>query len=705
MDEPTLPSAETLINRELSWLDFARRVVALAADPGQPLMERVKFAGIMGSIYDEFVMKRIGGLRQKLAREAGNPSPDGLTPQQQLEACRSDLAQQESRLAELVLDELLPALAAAGTPLREYADLDPDAREALRAHFKAEIEPSLTPLAVDVSHPFPFISNLGLNLALQVTDPDHRVRFVRLKVPTHGQRWVPVPGGSGCVALEAVILHNLDQLFPAALALAGYPFRVIRGAKDSPYDQGDPGPDASPGELLAMVTRELEARRYAGVVRLQVATAMPAALRGWLAARLELTDPADVVALPGPLALGELMGFPGPSAPALHDPPHTPALHPRCAALSSREPQQLFAELRRGDLLVHHPYQSFDRSVLLVLEAAARDPQVVAIKLTIYRISARAPVVEKLLEAVRSGKQVAVLVEITARFDEAPNMRWARLLEREGVHVVYGMEQLKTHAKLSLVVRREGANMRYYCHLGTGNYHDGTARLYEDFGLLTADPALCGDVANLFNELTGATPYDRYQRLLVAPRYLRERFTALIRREAEHARAGRPSGIRAKMNQLQDPVLIGELYAASQAGVPVELNVRGLCCLRAGVPGLSDNIRVFSVVGRFLEHSRVYRFENGGQPEFYLGSADWMTRNLDRRVEQIFPVLDQGVAGELDAILALYAEDNASAWDMQPDGSYRKREPAPGEPPRVVQELLIERAAQQLRGSLPATQA
>ena len=691
MDATGPPPPETLINRELSWLDFARRVVALADDPDRPLMERVKFAGITGMILDEFVMKRIGGLRQRLTREGDTQAPDGMTVEAQLAACRAELPHHEAQLAARVA-ELCERLADAGTPLRDYAELPEAERVALRERFLATIAPTLTPLAVDVSHPFPFISNLGLNLALQVTDPGLRRRFVRLKVPTQGQRWIEVPGGRGCVPLEAVIRHNLDLLFPAARSIEGYPFRVIRGAKDSPWDQGDPGPEAPPGQLLAMVARELEARRFAGVVRLQVDASMPPGLRDWLAAQLEV-DPRDVGVVEGLLAPGDLATFPGPQATEFHDPPHVPLVHPRFRDLSSRQPERLFHEIRRGDILVHHPYDAFDRSVLLFLEAAARDPRVVAIKLTIYRISARAPAIQALLEAVRNGKQVAVLVEITARFDEEPNMRWAHLLEREGVHVVYGMEQLKTHAKLAMVVRREDGAIRRYCHLGTGNYHDGTARLYEDLGLFTADPALGDDVAALFNELTGAAPYDRYRHLMVAPRYLRERFTALIRREAEHARAGRPSGIRAKMNQLQDPALIGELYAASRAGVPIELNVRGLCCLRAGVPGLSENVRVFSVLGRFLEHSRIYRFENGGEPEHFIGSADWMKRNLDRRVEQIVPVLDRGCARELDAILDVYVADNASAWDMQPDGSYRQRCPPPETPPLVAQALLIERSA------------
>ncbi|NCF11062.1 MAG: polyphosphate kinase 1 [Gammaproteobacteria bacterium] len=692
MDDAPLPEPGSLINRERSWLDFACRVVTLAEDPDLPLMERVKFAGIMGMIYDEFAMKRIGGLRQRLARGDAGLSPDGLTAEAQLTACRDELARHEARLGRLVVEILLPELATTGTPLLTFEELEAGQRDALRRRFRDTIEPTLTPLAVDISHPFPFISNLGLNLALEVTDRGQRQRFVRLKVPIKGQRWIPLPEADGCVALEDVILNCLDLMFPAAVSIEGYPFRVIRGAKDSPWDQGDPGPDASPGQLLAMVAWELEARRFAGVVRLQVGSSMPERMRTWLAAHLEV-DMLDVGTIEGPLAVGDLTSFPGPQDAIHHDVPYTPALHPRFRDLSAKQPERVFAEIRRGDILVHHPYQSFDRSVLLFLDAASRDPTVLAIKLTIYRISARAPVIEKLLEAVRAGKQVAVLVEITARFDEEPNMRWAHLLEREGVHVIYGMEQLKTHAKLAMVVRHENSGIRRYCHLGTGNYHDGTARLYEDLGLFTANSELGEDVAALFNELTGATPYDRYRHLLVAPRYLRPRFTELIRREAEHARAGRPSGIRAKMNQLQDPALIGELYAASQAGVPIELNVRGLNCLRAGVPGLSDTIRVLSVVGRFLEHSRVYRFENGGQPEHFLGSADWMKRNLDRRVEQIVPVLDHGVAREIDAILASYGEDNASAWDMQSDGSYVRRRPAPGEPSRRVQEMLMERAA------------
>jgi len=690
---PDSPAA--LIDRELSWLSFARRVLALAEDPAEPLLERVKFAGIMGMIYDEFAMKRLGGLFRKLRSDEGNRGPQGLTPAEVLEACRSELRSQQGLVARLVEEQLRPALRDLGTPILDVGDLDQSQREFLGRYFAESVEPILTPLAADAAHPFPFISNLGLNLAVLVTEPGRRNRrFVRIKVPANRSRWVPLPNHAGWVPLEQVIADSLSALFPRAPELACSYFRVTRGAKDDPWtDQAaDEDVELSPGAIVGMVTAELTARKYAGAVRLEVSADMPAGLRGWLANQLD-TDPADIIATPGLLGLGDLLALPVGGHAEQRDPPHEPVTHPRLRNLDRTDPSAVFDEIRRGDILVHLPYHSFDSSILLFLKSAAADPAVLAIKLTIYRTGRHSPILQALKEAARRGKQVAVLVEITARFDEAPNISWGQELEKAGAHVAYGVERVKTHVKLALVVREEPSGIRRYVHVGTGNYHEGTARLYEDLGLLTADPELAAHAAAVFNELTAGIPAPTPGTLLVAPHDLRERFTALIRREAEHARAGRPCGIRAKMNQLQDPQMIRELYEASLAGVPIVLNVRGLCCLRAGVPGLSPTIQVYSTLGRFLEHSRIYRFESGGAPELFIGSADLMTRNLSRRMEAVAPVRDPVIKGELENILQIYEQDNCSAWDMQPNGEYVRRHPAVGEAPRAAQQMFIERSA------------
>jgi polyphosphate kinase len=677
-------------------LSFARRVLALAEDPAQPLLERVKFAGIMGMIFDEFAMKRMGGLHRRIQNHETQPGPDGLTPVEELAACRAELHAQSRLVDRLVASELRPALASAGIPIRDVEGLDDTERAHLRGYFRESVEPILTPLAVDAAHPFPFISNLGLNLAVQVTEAGRsRSRFVRIKVPANRPRWVALPGSEAVVPLEQVIAANLGELFPGASQLRCYFFRVTRGAKDDPWTDmlTDEEPELSPGALIGMVTAELTARRFAGVVRLQVGADMPVDLQRWIGAQLH-ADPGDIEPSGGLLALADLMRLPLEGHGELRDPPHEPVTHPRLRPLDPTDPAAIFDEIRRGDLLVHMPYHSFDTSILRFLQSAAVDPKVLAVKLTIYRTSSHSPIIQALADAARRGKQVAVLVEITARFDEAPNIVWGQHLEQAGAHVAYGVERLKTHVKLALVVREEEHGIRRYVHVGTGNYHTGTARLYEDIGILTCEPALAAEAAALFNELTGAVPSPGYARLMVSPHNLRERFTALIRREAEHARAGRPSGIRAKLNQLQDTRIIRELYLASQAGVPIRLNVRGLCCLRAGVAGLSDTIRVFSTLGRFLEHGRIYRFENGGDPEIYIGSADWMRRNLDRRMEAIAPVLDPALKAELEAILRVFEQDDCTAWDMQPDGTYLRRQPAAGAPCRGAQQVFIDLAQQ-----------
>ncbi|MDX2445960.1 MAG: polyphosphate kinase 1 [Desulfobacterales bacterium] len=693
-----IDSPETYINRELSWLSFARRVLAMAQDHRLPLLERVKFAGIMGMLYDEFAMKRIGGLKRKIQKGKKKPSRDGLTPDEQLKACRAELDTQTELVSKLVQKKIRPALSKVGIPILEYKTLNKSQRGQMLAYFKESVEPILTPLAVDVSHPFPFISNLGLNLAINVTERKKKHnRFVRIKVPANRPRWVPLLGKAGFVPLEQVIAANLQQLFPQAVKIACYFFRVTRVAKDDPWEQtglDNPAFDSTPGIIVSMVTNELKARKFAGVVRLEVGANMPKALRSWLVEQLG-ADLDDVESVRGLLALADLSMFSVKNHPELRYPSHTPVTHPRLSGIDTSDPDQIFAEIRRAEIMLHHPYHSFDSSVLNFLQCASVDPKVLAIKLTIYRTSSDSPIVQALQRATRNGKQVSVLVEITARFDEAPNIAWGQLLEQVGVHVAYGVERLKTHVKLALVVREEENGLRRYVHVGTGNYHTGTARIYEDLGVLSCDPELGANVAALFNELTSATPYQCYNKLMVAPHNLRERITRLIHREAENKRKGKPCGIKVKMNQLQDAQIIKELYHTGQAGVPISLNIRGLCCLRAGVPGLSENIRVFCTLGRFLEHSRIYRFENAGDPEYFIGSADWMRRNLDRRMESVMPVTDPILKIELEKTLQIYEDDNSSAWDMQPDGNYRKRKPKKGGKPRSAQETFIDMTERQ----------
>ena len=694
-DVIAIGTPESYINRELSWLSFARRVLALAEDPTAPLLERVKFAGIMGMLYDEFSMKRIGGLMRRIEKKQIRVSSDGLTPQQELEASRRELRRQTDKLCDLV-EDLRAALAGVGIPILGHEQLNAKQRAHVRQYFRESVAPILTPLAVDVGHPFPFISNLGLNIGLEVKDSrDKKPHFVRIKVPPNRPRWIEVPGG-GYVPIEQVIGNNLEQMFSPAADIRFYQFRVTRGAKDNPWDRipiTEEEPDMLPGSIIGMVTAELTARKFAGVVRLQVGEDMPESMRTWLTQQLNV-DPEDVLIWKGLMNLTDLVTFQPDGFPELRDPIHKPVTHPRLKHLDAKYSGAIFEEIRRGNFLVHLPYHNFNTSILRFLQSAAQDSGVLAIKISIYRTSSQSPVMQALIEAARRGKQVAVFVEITARFDEAPNIAWGEVLENAGVHVVYGMKRLKTHVKLALVVREESGDIRRYVHVGTGNYHAGTARQYEDLGILSCDPDLTESVAAVFNELTGSIGAPDYGNLLVAPHNLRERFTELIRREAEHGRAGRPCGIRAKMNQLQDTQINQELYAAGRAGVSISLNVRGMCCLRAGVPGLSENIKVFSVLGRFLEHARIYRFENGGEPEFFIGSADWMRRNLDARMETIMPVLDNDIMQELEHILDVYESDNVTAWDMLPDNTYLRRTPANGENPRPSQERFIQEAAQ-----------
>ena len=684
-----LDSPEAYFNRELSWLAFARRVLAQVVDPQVPLLEQVRFLGIVGMLHDEFFMKRMSGLKHQISENSSKLSLDGRSPQQEFEVCRQEVLGQMDLICRYLEEGIAPALASEGIPIADYKRLKKAQRAALRSYFRDAVLPILTPLAVDPEHPFPFISNFGLNLAVLLPTKDKRQRFIRIKVPDNRPRWVPVPKGKGFVPLEQVIAENLDLLYPAAPPRKVYVFRVTRGAEGAP----DPGSDlqesatGEPGSIIQQVGRELKARRFAGVVRLQVDSSFPKKLSNWLTKQLGANS-LDVYRTPYILGLKDLSQLDSGDRPDLSYLPYTPVDHPRLSRLP-KQPGAIFREIDGGDILLHHPYHSFDSSVLSFIESAVLDPAVLAIKLTIYRTSADSPIVKALAEASRLGKQVAVLVEVTARFDEAPNIAWGRYLEREGVHVAYGVERLKTHVKLALVVREEGGQVRRYSHLGTGNYHTGTARFYEDVGVLTSDDDVCADVASIFNALTGGRLSGDQRRILVAPVTMRRQLNSLIRREAEHARNGRICGIEAKLNQLQDPNVIRELYRAGRAGVPIRLNVRGLCCLRPGVAGLSENIRVYGVVGRFLEHSRIYAFRNGGDPDYYIGSADWMKRNLNSRVETVLPILDEQVKMELREILDVYVEDNCSAWDCLTDGTYERRSPASGEVPLAAQEVFI----------------
>ena len=684
----TLP--ERFLNRELSWLAFPHRVTAMARDSELPLIERLRYVGIVGMLHDEFFMKRMSRLMRQLQQGSNIPQIDGKTPREQYEACRTVLLEQIEELTAL-LSRLLPEMAREGIPLQDYHEVAEVGRAGLRDYFEQSVLPILTPLAVDAEHPFPFISDRTLNLAvvLPAAIPGD-TRFVRLKVPDNRPRWVPVPQGAGMVPLEQVIAANLDLLFPNVGTPESWLFRVTRDA-DGVVGREEPqeGEDEliQPGSIVSQVSSELKARRFAPVVRLEVDGNMPEVILEWIQEQLGVHE-TETYAPEHTMRLSDLRDLDPQFREDLLFPFMEPAVPERLARLDN-SPESIFEEIKKGDLLVHHPYESFEHSVLRFIESAAEDPAVLAIKTSIYRTSADSPIIRALIDAARRGKQVAVLVEITARFDEAPNIAWGQRLEEEGVHVTYGVERLKTHIKLALVVREEEGRIKSYSHVGTGNYHVWTARHYEDLGLLTSDEDISGEVAQLFNALTGATTHPEYRTLLVAPVNLRHRFLELIRREAENAAVGRGAGIRAKMNQLQDPEIIQELYKASRAGVPISLNVRGLCCLRPGDPSFSPTVSVFSEVGRFLEHSRIYEFHNDGSPEVFIGSADWMQRNLDRRVESLVRIKDPQIRARLSDILTVYESDNSSVWDCDRYGRYTRRTPASGDQKIEAQKVFL----------------
>ncbi len=696
--EVNLRDPQYYFNRELSWLEFNNRVLHEATDPRTPLLERLKFMAIFNSNLDEFFMVRVAALEQQVTAKVRKLTPDGRTPTEQLEAIRE-------RLLPMVIEQhqhfekaLRPQLAREGIYILDYMDLNQEQRTYLQNYFEEQIFPVLTPLAVDPSHPFPHISNLSLNLAVVVKDPETGEElFARVKVPKVLPRFVPLPEElrqrqkrqlavwTG-VPLEQVIAHNLESLFPGMNIQEYHPFRITRNADLAvEEDEAD--------DLLLAIEQELRKRRLGGsAVRLEIQVTTPDTVRGMLMEELELKD-TDVYEVEGLLGLGDLMCFMELPLPELKDPPWTPQVPSRLRSSSGdEEVEDFFSVIRNGDLLVHHPYDSFSATVLRFITEAAHDPQVLAIKMTLYRTSGDSPIANALISAAENGKQVAVLVELKARFDEKNNIIWARKLEQAGIHVVYGLVGLKTHTKVVLVVRREENKILRYVHIGTGNYNPKTAKIYTDLGLLSCREDLGADLTDLFNYLTGYSRQRSYRTLLVAPVNLRDRFSSLIRREMEHCRQGYSGRIVAKMNALVDPQMIATLYEASQAGVQIDLIVRGMCCLRPGVEGLSDNIRVISIVGRYLEHSRIYYFHNQGQEEVYIGSADWMTRNLDRRVEAIVSIEDSEIVKDLQEILGVMLADNRQAWDLQPDGQYIQRHPAEGTKEQCAQKILMEMA-------------
>jgi polyphosphate kinase len=659
------------LNRELSWLDFNARVLALAADPAAPLLERAKFLAIFSQNLDEFFQVRVAGLKEQVIAGLGPTGPDGRTPAQQLMDLRVRVEDLTARQAQIFLDEVAPALADVGVRFSSWEELDEDDHKFLVETFEQRIFPVLTPLAVDPGHPFPYISNLSLSLAVSLRDPvTGETRFARVKVPDLLPRFVVMPDGERFVPLEQVIAAHLDQLFPGMEVESHDTFRVSRNA-DLTLEEEEAD------DLLAAVEIELRRRQFGRAVRLEISTGITEEVRALLQRELDLGD-EDTYRLQGPLDLGGLWSVHALDRPELKDPVFQRVTQARLDS-GNDDRVDMFAVLRDGDVLVHHPYDSFRTSVEEFIRQASIDPHVLAIKMTLYRTSGDSPIVRSLIRAAERGKQVAVLVELKARFDESANIEWAKALETAGVHVVYGLVGLKVHTKTALVVRDEPDGVRRYCHIGTGNYNSKTARTYEDLGLLTCDPDIGADLTQLFNYLTGFGRDVQYRTLLVAPHDARRALEALIANEARAARAGLPAAITIKMNSLSDERMIEALYDASEAGVEVDLIIRGLCCLVPGLPGRSERIRVRSIVGRYLEHSRIFRFANGagdGLPHLLIGSADLMPRNLDRRVEALVPVEEPLLQERLEEVLAINLADDTLAWTLHPDGTWARVEGA-----------------------------
>lgn len=693
--EPTdadLRDPALYINRELSMLDFFERVLDEARDTRNPLLERVKFVGIVGSILGEFFMVRIAGLRQQVEAGVTEAAADGYTPQKLL-----PLAQERAlslmKAARQCFSELRPELDAAGIHIVDYGSLDAAQKATLEKYYADKVFPVLTPLAFDPGRPFPHISNMSHNLGVLIRDASGDEHFARVKVPDTLPRLVPVPAAAGgpdtaggpdeqwFTWLEQVIAANLASLFPGMDVLESHAFRVTRDAELAIQE-------LEADDLLETIEQFVRRRRFGSVIRVTIDESMPERVRDILTENLEL-EVSDIYAVKSPLGLSSLWGAGSIDRPDLKYAPLVQSVPP---SLQGLEGSEIFAAIRHRDVLLHHPYDSFD-PVVEFLRAAANDPDVLAIKQTLYRCGRNAPAVEQLMEAAANGKQVATLVELKARFDEESNIGWAKALEREGAHVVYGLLGLKTHCKALMVVRREGDRIRRYTHLGTGNYNSVTTKQYTDLGYFTADDDIGADANLVFNHLTGGGQAAEYRKLLVAPVNLRRGIAERIEREIAHAEAGREAHLIFKMNSLVDKPMIRKLYRASQAGVKVELNVRGMCCLRPGVPGVSETITEQSVVGRFLEHSRIYWFRNGGEDEVLLGSADLMPRNLNRRVEIIFPVLDAGIRRRIrDEILPMYLADNQKTRTLAADGSWTQVAPADGQEPLNAQEWFVAQA-------------
>ncbi|HEY1939066.1 MAG TPA: polyphosphate kinase 1 [Candidatus Angelobacter sp.] len=680
------------MNRELSLLAFQRRVMEEAQDKTSPLLERVKFLSILGSNLDEFFMIRVAGLMRQVEAGTAEAAADGMTAAEQLEAIRTEVANLLAGAHKCLRRQLLPGLERAGIRLREYGQLSAAQQTRAAKYFKQTVFPVLTPLAFDPGRPFPHISNLSLNLAVLIRDADKEEHFARIKIPVTLPQLVRVDGPSRSMSgdgnktqtfiwLEDLIASSLASLFPGMEILEAHPFHITRDAEIAIQK-------LEAGDLLENTEEGLRQRRFGDVVRLQVSAGMPPNVLRILVNNLEVNR-KYVSKHSGPLSLSRLKYLAAVERPDLKDQSFLPFIP--TVFESEADESDLFSNIRSRDVLLHHPFDSF-QPVVDFLEKSARDSSVLAIKMTLYRVGRNSPVVEKLLEAVEEEKQVAALVELKARFDEESNIEWARAMERQGVHVVYGLLGLKVHSKVTLVIRLESGAVRRYVHLGTGNYNPLTAHLYTDFGLFTADEDIGADATDLFNYLTGYSSKKDYRKLLVAPINLRERFQELIRREIEHQQNSGNGYLIFKMNALEDPEMIRLLYEASQAGVKVDLLVRGICCLRPGIPGVSENIRVISIVGRFLEHSRIYCFHNGGEEQIYLGSADLMSRNLIRRVEVLFPVEDRRLVRRLrDHVLEVYLADNVNSREMQSDGTYVRRSRRPDEEEVDSQEWLMQR--------------
>ena len=654
---------ELFLNRELSWLEFNSRVLEEAMDPTTPLLDRLKFAIIVQSNLDEFFMVRVAALKHAIEEGDANPDAAGLRPRQQLLVVSERAHEMVERLGKTLTEEILPPLTEQGIRFVAYKDLEEPQRAFLGRYFTAEVLPALTPLAIDVSRPFPQLANLSLNLAILLAPPEgeEHPRLAVVQVPAGLRRLVRPLGGDGntYVLLEEIIRAEMATLFPGQKVLEASAFRIARDAEMELDEEGG-------RDYLEAIEDELRKRRLSRVVRLEVEQGMGDTLLGILVQRLEI-EVADVYYVRGPLDVRAL--WPLVELPALEQ-LREPAFKPQ-ASLEPRELTNVFHRISQGEILLHHPYESFDPVIAFVSQAAA-DPDVLAIKQTLYRTSGDSPVVQSLSRAAEAGKQVTVIVELMARFDEQSNIKWARSLEQSGAHVIYGIRGYKVHAKICLVVRRGPQGIERYVHMGTGNYNEKTARIYTDFGLMTADRAIGEDASAFFNALTGFSDPPRMKKLSMAPTTLRERFVRLIQREQRRAEEGQPAEIRAKMNSLVDEEMIRALYDASKAGVKIRLNVRGICCLRPGVKGVSETIEVLSVVDRFLEHSRVFHFRNGGEDEVYLASADWMSRNLDRRIELLFPVAPENRKKVLDVLDSMF-QDNVKGRRLQPDGTYRRR--------------------------------